>query len=291
MTHHKLEIHKLLLYITAIAFLTSLAQARPAMLVNSYSVASFDDSTGDPLDPGILGESMSMPLPIEMIHAAINAGIAKDSKALYAYDDGLGGYAISNNKDSAYKDSITAPVPTSDAMDPPRQSVQNANVTGPWSFYLKDRFQRHLDLALVQNKEAILGHGIIEGPNGTQRVTASGSHIGERLDLTLMLVDSLDLYRLNLSFDSNTTGTYTAYSASGDTWSGYISGSSPSGISNPAPQVSENKPEPVKKADRQNLANLGQKSSSSTSTSIGVSSAGGTNSMESYSSTSESAAS
>jgi hypothetical protein len=101
------------------------------MLVNSYSVASFDDSTGDPLDPGILGESMSMPLPIEMIHAAINAGIAKDSKALYAYDDGLGGYAISNNKDSTYKDSITAPVPTSDAMDPHEQPVQNANVTGP----------------------------------------------------------------------------------------------------------------------------------------------------------------
>ena len=94
MTHHKLEFHELLLYITVIAFLTASAQALPAMLVNSYNVASFDDSMGDPLDPGILGESMSMPLPIEMIHAAINAGIAKDSKALYAYDDGLGGYAV-----------------------------------------------------------------------------------------------------------------------------------------------------------------------------------------------------
>ena len=73
--------HELLLYITVIAFLIIQAQARPAMLVNSYSVDSFDDSAGDPLDPSILGESMSMPLPLEMIHAAINAGIVKDSKA------------------------------------------------------------------------------------------------------------------------------------------------------------------------------------------------------------------
>jgi hypothetical protein len=239
MTHHKLEFHKLLICIISIAFLAALAQARPAMLVNSYSVDSFDDSAGDPLDPGILGESMSMPLPIEMIHAAINAGIVKDSKVLYAYDDGLGGYAGSNNKDSTYKDSITAPVPTSPVMDPPEQSVQNANVTGPWSLNLKDRIQRHLDLFLVQNKEAILGHGVLDGPNGTQRVTASGSLIGNRLGLTVMLVDSLDLYKLNLSLDSNNTGTYNAYSASGSTWSGIVSGSAPSGISNPAPQVSE----------------------------------------------------
>lgn len=290
MTHHKLEFHKLLICLISIAFLTALAQARPAMLVNSYSVDSFDDSGGDPLDPGILGESMSMPLPIEMIHAAIDYGIAKDSKALYAYDDGLGGYAGSRNKDSAYKDSfpVPAPVPTSPVMDSPEQSVQNANVTGPWSLNLKDRFQRRLDLALVQNKEVILGHGVLDGPNGTQRITASGSLIGNRLGLTLMLVDSLDLYKLNLSLDSNTTGTYNAYSAGGSTWSGVVSGSAPSGISNPAHQVSERKPEAVMKADRPDLAKLGQKSSSSTSTSIGVSSAGGTNSMESYSSTSES---
>ena len=291
MTHHKLEFHKLLICLISIAFLTALAQARPAMLVNSYSVDSFDDSAGDPLDPGILGESMSMPLPIEMIHAAIDYGIAKDSKALYAYDDGLGGYAGSSNEDSSYKDSVPvpAPVPTSPVMDSPRQSVQNANVTGPWSLNLMDRFQRHLDLALVQNKEAILGHGVLDGPNVTQRGTASGSLIGNRLGLTVMLVDSLDLYKLNLSLDSNTTGTYNAYSASGSTWSGIVSGSAPSSISNPAPQVSEGKPEPIKKADRPDLAKLGQKSS--TSTSIGVSSGGGTNSMESYSSTSESAAS
>ena len=98
------------------------------MLVNSYSVASFYDSMGDPLDSGILGESMSMPLPIEMIHAAINAGIAKDSKALYAYDDGLGGYVGSSNKDSKYADSDTPPTPIW-LGGPIEQSPQNLNLT------------------------------------------------------------------------------------------------------------------------------------------------------------------
>jgi hypothetical protein len=277
MRQNKLKFYKILLYITAIAFLAAQAQARPAMLVNSYSVDSFDDSVGDPLDPSILGESMSMPLPLWMINAAIDAGIVKDSKALYAYDDGLGGYAGTSNKASTYKDSATASGPTSSEMDQPAQSVQNVNVTGPWSLNLKDRIERHLDLALVQNNETVLGHGTLVGPNGTQRVTASGSLIGDRLELTAMLVDSLDLYRLNLSFDPNTAGTYTAYSVGGATWSGYVSGSAPSGISSPVPMDSETKTG-TSKANELELAKLAQRSDVSSITSIGVSSDSNTNS-------------
>jgi hypothetical protein len=287
MTPNKLEIHKILLCITAIAFLTAQAQAKPAMLIDSYSVDSFDDSMGDPLDPSILGESMSMPLPLWMINAAINAGIVKDSKALYAYDDGLGGYAGSSNKDSTYKDSGTAPEPTSSAMDQPAQSVQNVNVTGPWSLNLKDQIERHLDLALVQNNEAVLGHGTLDGPNGTQRVTVSGSLIGGRLELTAMLVESLDLYKLNLSIDSNAAGTYTAYSVGGTTWSGYVSGSAPSGISNPAPMDSEAQTV-TSKANGLGLAKPEQMSGASSSAPIGLSSTSGINGEKSYSSTSES---
>jgi hypothetical protein len=253
MKHHKLKYHNLLLYVTAIAFLIAQSQARPAMLVNSDNVDSFDDSVGDPLDPGILGESMSMPQPLEMVQAAIDAGIVKDSKALYAYDDGLGGYAGSSNKDSMYKDSGTAPAQKSGFMNAPEQFVQNVNVTGPWSLDLNDQIKRHLDLALIQNKGVILGHGIIDSPNGTQRVTVSGSLTGGRLSLTAMLIDSLDLYKLNLFFNSNTAGTYIAYSANGATWSGDVSGSAPSGISNPSPKVSETDPETAKEAGTASL--------------------------------------
>lgn len=255
---HKLKFHGLLLYITAIAFLTAQAQARPATLASSYSVDSFDDSVGDPLDPSILGESMSMPLPLWMIHAAINAGIVKDSQALYAYDDGLGGYAGSSNEDSNYADSGTTPAPKSGSVEPIEQSPQNVNVSGQWTLNLKDRIQRHLDLALIQNGDAVLGHGIIDDHNGTQRVTAGGSLKGGRLYLIVMLVDSLDLYKLNLSIDFNTRGTYTAYSNSGATWSGDVSGSTQSGIFDSALKVSEPKTEPSKKATGLDIADPGQ---------------------------------
>ena len=241
--------HELLLYITVLAFLIASAQARPAMLVDSYNGDSFDDSVGDPLDPSILGESMSMPQPLWTIQAAKDAGIVKDSKALYAYDDGLGGYAGSSNKDSMNTVPGTAPEPIPSAMNPLEQSQENANVTGPWSLDLKDQVPRHLDLALVQNKEVVLGCGAIDGPNGTQRVTASGSVIGGRLSLAAMPIGSLDLYKLDLSLDSNTTGTYAAYSAGGARWSGEVSGIAPLGISNPAPKVQETKTETAKKAD------------------------------------------
>lgn len=287
MTPNKLELHKILLCITVVAFLTAQAQAKPAMLVDSYGVESFDDSMGDPLDPSILGESMNMPLPLWMINAAINAGIVKDSEALYAYDDGLGGYAGSSNKVSTYKDSGTAPKPTSSAMNQPAQSVQNVNVTGPWSLNLKGQTEGHLDLALVQNKEAVLGHGTLVGPNGTQRVAASGSLIDGRLELTAMLVDSLDLYKLNLSFDPNTAGTYTAYSVGGANWSGYVSGSAPLGISSPVPMDSETKTG-TSKANELELTKPAQRSGVSSSTSIGMSSASSTNGEGSLSSTSES---
>ncbi len=291
MKHCKSKYHNLLLYVIAIAFLIAQSQALPAMLVNSYHVDSFDDSVGDPLNPSILGESMSMPLPLEMVQAAIDSGVVKDSPVLYAYDDGQGGYAGSRNKDSTMStDSGSALAPESGMKDTSGQSLQSVNVSGPWSLDLKDQIQRHLDLALIQNNGVVWGHGVIEGPNGTQSVTASGSLTGGMLRLTAMLADSLDLYRLNLSFDTNTVGTYTAYSIRGATWSGDVSGSAPSNISNPVPEVSETDTESAGKADTASLglAEPQQGSSAGSGTSIGAPSSRGTNSIESYSSISES---
>jgi len=112
--------------------------------------------------------------------------------------------------------------------------AENANVTGAWSLDLSGEIARHFDLSLTQNKDAIMGYGAISGGNGTQQVTASGSLSIGKIMLTVMPIDSLDLYKLDLSLDSQTSGTYTAYSASGDTWSGDVTGTAPSGISSTA---------------------------------------------------------
>lgn len=119
-----------------------------------------------------------------------------------------------------------------DITDASYQSEQNVNVTGPWSLDLiaLDQIMRHLDIALVQNKDAIIGYGVMAEGNDTQRVIASGSQTGGRLSLNVMPIGSMDLYKLDLSFDLHTTGTYAAYSASGATWSGDIAGTAPLGV-------------------------------------------------------------
>jgi hypothetical protein len=114
------------------------------------------------------------------------------------------------------------------------QVGQNANVTGAWSLDLisLDEILRHLDIALVQNNDVVMGQGAMIGGNETSKVTASGLKAGNRLSLTIMPVDNLLLFKLDLSLDLHTTGTYTAYSEDGDIWSGDVAGTAPMGVLN-----------------------------------------------------------
>lgn len=175
----------------------------------------------DYLNPITMGESMSMPLSQDLVIMAKAAGIIAPSNPLY------GNYG---------RDSGTPAAGADAAMDPPLEAEKpepNVNVAGPWSLDLKDRVTRHLDLALVQNRDAIFGQGALTGGNGTERVTASGSIANGRLSLTMMPVGSLDLYKFDLTTDPDTTGTYTAYQAGGATWSGDVLGTASLATSNP----------------------------------------------------------
>jgi hypothetical protein len=71
----------------------------------------------------------------------------------------------------------------------------------------------------------------MENDDGAQKATASGSLDGKRLSLAVMPMGSLDLYKLDLSLDNETTWRYTAYSSTGVSWSGNVSGTAPRGIS------------------------------------------------------------
>lgn len=217
---------KLLLPIAAIIAIIAQAHAMPSLLVDSNDLDWVGNSPGDPLDPSFVGESMSMPLDADLIIKAKAAGIITESNPLYKN--------VRKLNPSEYVSLGTpqagaeyAEPSTDDASD---QASPDANVTGPWSLDLKDQIQRHLDLALIQNNEAIMGYGVMTSGNDTQRVSASGSQSGGRLSLTVMPVGRLDLYKLDLSPNSHTTGTYAAYSADGKTWSGDIAGTAPMGI-------------------------------------------------------------
>lgn len=221
---------KLLLCIIAISHLAVQAHALPPMLVDSNDLDWVGESAGDPLDPGFVGETMSMPLDPELIQKAKEAGIIKDTESfsnpiIGSASTYLGTPQISQTENSGVTDL---------SAQSSAQSDQNINITGPWSLDLiaLDQMLRHMDLALVQNKDAIMGYGALVSGNNTdtQRAIVSGSKTGNRLSLSVMLIDSLDLYRLDLSLDFHTTGTYIAYSTEGSTWSGDITGTAPLGI-------------------------------------------------------------
>lgn len=226
---------KLLLCITIVAYFIAQSQALPPMLVDSNDLDWVGDTPGDPLDPSFVGETMSMPLDPELIQKARAAGIIKDENPLYRAP---GGYGAAYGSGATYLGTPIAGTgsvePVSGALGTSTQAgaAQDVNVTGQWSLDLValDQVLKHMDLNLVQNKDIVMGYGAVIGSNETQRITASGSTSGGRLSLTVMPVDGRYLYKLGLSFDLHTAGTYTAYSADGSILTGDIVGTAPASI-------------------------------------------------------------
>jgi hypothetical protein len=233
--------NKLLLYII-IAFIDCFIIQVPAMepiLVDAGYPGSDLYYIGDYLDPGFVGEPMSMPLPPELIQKARKAGIIKDNSPLDYYMDSRQNFRLDDAASDTPAIGTSAPkyeaipsdesevdVTAGDISDEGAHVGKDFNATGAWSLELEDTnfVIRQLDLALIQNRDAIMGHGIMIDDNNTKRVKASGSLERGRMKLAVMPIDSLDIYRLNLSMDTQTTGSYNAYSPEGETWSGTVEG-------------------------------------------------------------------
>ena len=251
--------HKLLLSITFIAFFLAQANAQP----------------GDPLDPNQLGESMSMPMSQELIQEARNAGVITESNP-------------SSESDCKQLSLSVAPQPEAGA-DNSLNNV-NVNVTGAWSFDLKGKALEQMKLYLIQNKDLVIGQGVINRENETENATASGSISGEKMSLTVIPVGVSNLYKLNLSLSSMDGGTYNAYMADGSSRSGQVTYTVSSNIFKPASTVAKDGPvayatagsaaaTPVQLSGAQ-----GPSGSTSSTVSSSMSSGGGSMSEESSSS-------
>ena len=181
--------YKLLLSITFIALFLAQADAQPS----------------DPLNPSQLGESMSMPVPQELIQEAKMAGVIIKSNPLYESDGKKPGFSV-------------VPLREADADN----SRDDVNVTGAWSFDLMGKTPEKMKLYLIQNKDVVAGQGVINRGNETEKATASGSISGENMILNVMPEGVSNLYKLNLSLSSLAAGTYTAYMADGSSRSGKV---------------------------------------------------------------------
>jgi hypothetical protein len=196
---------KLLLCITLVACFLALAECLSSMALKAEGLGFAGDSTGDPLDPGQLGESMSTPLPQELIQEAQDAGVITKSNPLHNPD----------GKETAI------PVETNSEADAD-SSMGNVNVTGIWSFDLYGTAPGKMKLRLVQNKDAIFGEGVVNRENRTENATAKGSISGGKIDLNVTTMGVSDLYRIDLSLSSLASGAYTASLADGSRHSGKV---------------------------------------------------------------------
>jgi hypothetical protein len=105
---------------------------------------------------------------------------------------------------------------------PSSQETNNVNVTGIWSFDLMGKTPEKMRLYLIQNKDAIVGQGVMNRGNKTDKATASGSISGELISLNVKPEGVSNLYRLNLSLSSLAAGTYTVCMADGSSRSGKV---------------------------------------------------------------------
>ncbi len=129
-----------------------------------------------------------------------------------------------------------------------------SDFSGRWSLAMAESTTRSLDLALYQTGGLVFGKGILgqsDGPAGAatsedqgiesmidwlnqppsgldsaSQAAASGTVVGNGLGLDLVSLESITLYRFDLSLTGDlVSGSYSAYGSDGSTWSGTVTGS------------------------------------------------------------------
>ncbi len=92
-------------------------------------------------------------------------------------------------------------------------SYRTANVSGDWSLVLDDNTSRTAVLTLFQNGNAVYGTGDMnQGNNTSLKAAASGTVKGSRLNMNLVLLGKLSLYRLSLTISEDSiNGSYSAF--------------------------------------------------------------------------------
>ncbi|MHC1593821.1 MAG: hypothetical protein ACXQT2_00705 [Methanotrichaceae archaeon] len=96
---------------------------------------------------------------------------------------------------------------------------------GSWSLTLQDSTTRYADLVLYQVDKEVFGQGTMIYNGRAQTVAAGGSMMGNLLDVRLITLDGVNMYRLRLDISTRPArGSYSAYSPAGARWAGTVSG-------------------------------------------------------------------
>jgi hypothetical protein len=106
----------------------------------------------------------------------------------------------------------------------PRQ-IETISIPGNWSLEIADNVSRNATLTLFQNGDTIFGKGRIREDNNTLTVAAGGIITGNKLDLNLITLEKMGLYRLSMTVSEDSAiGSYTAFSTVGSPSTGPVKG-------------------------------------------------------------------
>ena len=218
----------------------------PIVLIAAYSLLSINarsiDSTGSESADQLIDASNGIsPIVVDTRFPAS----PKESRRLQELNNNADKAALTSSASSAAgaQDSITQA--ESSAADQnmtvnsegtnetsPKETISTikaTTVSGNWSFELNDstneRARKEVSLALNESDHVVLGYGSIMEGNNTQQVTASGLEDGNRLDLNLTTLGTVNIYMISLTIsDDSAAGEYRAHSSDGQSWTGSATG-------------------------------------------------------------------
>jgi hypothetical protein len=113
----------------------------------------------------------------------------------------------------------TVPVQSTTSSEP-------TSVSGSWSLVLSDSASRTAALTLFQNGDAVYGTGNINlDTNTTMMAAASGTITGDKLNLDLVSLGKVNLYRISMTLNGDSaTGSYTSFNPSSVSTTGTANG-------------------------------------------------------------------
>ena len=107
-------------------------------------------------------------------------------------------------------------------------SGNQPNFTGIWSFDLLDPNVKHmkLELEIQQSKDDLMGYGNMTSDGNSRRAKASGNISGSNIDLSVSIINSSEMYGLEVTRSGTyLTGKYDEYSSGAIILSGTVAGS------------------------------------------------------------------
>lgn len=99
------------------------------------------------------------------------------------------------------------------------------SIAGSIDLTLTDSLSRSVDITLIQSGDVVFGRGSMTSGGMTQDVAATGSLSGGKLNLDLLSMNDVVLFKASMDISGKSlSGSYSAFS-SDSTWTGTVAGS------------------------------------------------------------------